>query len=116
MAGEKNAKSPHKAFYYYQMDQLQAVRTDKWKLHLPLENKIIKPWKKRKKSQLALYNIKNDISEKYNIADKHPDVVKKLTALADIAREDIGDKGLKGARHRPAGYVENPMPLLLSSD
>jgi len=116
MAGKKGAKSPHKVFYYYQKDQLQAVRTDNWKLHLPIENKIITNWKPRQKGLLALYNIKNDISEKYNVADKHPDVVSKLIALAENARDRIGDEGVKGANFRRAGYVENSMPLLLSSD
>lgn len=32
---QEGTKSPHEAFYYYQMDQLQAVKSGKWKLHLP---------------------------------------------------------------------------------
>ena len=39
LLGEKGAKSKHEAFYYYQMDQLQCVRSGKWKLHLVLESK-----------------------------------------------------------------------------
>ena len=37
-----SAKSPHDetGFYYYRMDQLQAVRSGPWKLYLPLENRI----------------------------------------------------------------------------
>ena len=30
---------------------------------------------------VQLYNLKTDLSEKVNIQDKHPEVVKKLTAL-----------------------------------
>ena len=37
LAGEKGAKSPHEAFYYYSLEQLQALRAGPWKLYLPLE-------------------------------------------------------------------------------
>lgn len=33
--GEAGAKSPHEAFFYYSGDELQAVRSGKWKLHVP---------------------------------------------------------------------------------
>ena len=39
LAGEEGAESPHEAFYYYQVDQLQAVRAGRWKLYLPLAAK-----------------------------------------------------------------------------
>ena len=35
--GEAGAKSPHEAFCYYSGDELQAVRSGDWKLHLPHE-------------------------------------------------------------------------------
>jgi len=115
MADKKNAKSPHQAFYYYQIDQLQAVRSGKWKLHLPLKQKKRNWGKPVPNSPLQLYNLDDDISEKNNVADKHPDVVKRLLALAEKAREDLGDVNRKGKNQRPAGWVENPKPLLLAS-
>jgi arylsulfatase A-like enzyme len=39
MVGDIEAESPYEAFYYYYVGQLQAVRSDRWKLHLPLEAK-----------------------------------------------------------------------------
>lgn len=39
LMSKSGVKSPHEAFYYYQIDQLQAVRSGKWKLHLPLKQK-----------------------------------------------------------------------------
>ena len=116
MAGKKAAKSPHEALYYYQIDQLQAVRSGKWKLHLPLKVKKRNWGKPMPNSPLQLYDLKADIGEKNNIADDHPDVVKRLLALAEKAREDIGDVNRKGKHQRPAGWVESPEPLLLSSD
>ncbi|MCK4750779.1 MAG: sulfatase, partial [Bacteroidales bacterium] len=87
MAGEKNAKSPHKAFYYYQIDQLQAVRSGPWKLHLPLKTKRRNWGKPIPNSPLQLYNLDSDIAEKNNVADKNPDVVKRLLTLAEKARD-----------------------------
>jgi arylsulfatase len=37
MTAQPGAKSPHEAFYYYAGDELQAVRSGDWKLHLPHE-------------------------------------------------------------------------------
>jgi len=114
MAGKPNAKSPHRAFYYYQIDQLQAVRSGKWKLHLPLKPKKRNWGKPIPEAPLALYNLENDIAEKNDVAEHHPNVVKCLLALAEEARCDLGDIDRKGTNLRPAGWVENPVPLLLT--
>jgi arylsulfatase A len=115
MAGKKNAKSPHEVFYYYQIDQLQAVRSGKWKLHLPLKAKKRNWGEPIPDSLLQLYNLDEDIAEKNNVADKNPNVVKRLLALAEKARDDLGDLDRKGRNQRPAGWVENPKPLLFGS-
>ena len=111
MFGKKGAKSPHDVFYYYQMDQLQAVRSGKWKLHLALKPKKRNWGKPIGESTLELYDLKADIAEKNNLADKHPDIVKRLGALAEKARVDLGDTGRPGANQRPAGMVVTPKPL-----
>ncbi|MHC4638533.1 MAG: sulfatase family protein [Planctomycetota bacterium] len=114
--GKANAKSPHEAFYYYQVDQLQAVRSGKWKLHLPLETKRMrKLGKPEMNSPVKLYDLNADIAEKNNIADKHPDIVKKLLALAEKARADLGDVNREGQNQRPAGFVKNPVPLTIKT-
>jgi arylsulfatase A-like enzyme len=110
MAGKKGAKSPHEAFYYYKIDQLQAVRSGKWKLHLPYE---IKRKNKTTKAQLKLYDLDADIGEKTNVAGRNPDAVKRLLALAEKARADLGDGKRKG-NQRPAGLVVTPKPLTLN--
>jgi len=114
MAGKKTAKSPHEAFYYYFKDQLQAVRSGRWKLHLQRTTKKSNK-QKAQKLPLRLYDLEADIAETTNVADGHPDVVKRLLALAEKAREDIGDGRRKGKNQRPAGLVKNPKPLTLSS-
>jgi arylsulfatase len=35
MSGEPGAKTPHEAYYFYRHNELQAVRSGKWKLHFP---------------------------------------------------------------------------------
>ena len=114
MTGKKGAKSPHEAFYYYRMVQLQAVRSGKWKIHLPF--KIIKRNQKKAASNapLKLYDLEADIGETNNVADRHPDVVKRLLALAEKARNDLGDVDRKGKNQRPAGLVVTPKPLLFT--
>jgi arylsulfatase A-like enzyme len=110
MAGFEGAKSPHEAFYYYQMDQLQAVRSGRWKLHLPLKVKRRNWGQGTPNTPMKLYDLKDDIGEKNDVADKHPDVVERLLGLAEKARQDIGDVNYKG-RQRPAGWTVTPMPL-----
>jgi arylsulfatase A len=59
---------------------------------------------------MALYDLKADIGEKTNVANQHPKVVKRLLALADKARLDLGDVNHRG-NQRPAGWVEIAKPL-----
>ena len=112
MSGEKGAKTPHEAFYYYQVDQLHAVRSGKWKLHLPLKMKRRNWGKGVPDAPVQLYDLQADIGETTNVADEHPEVVKRLLALAEKARQDLGDIDRKGKNQRPAGWVESPKPLL----
>jgi len=91
------------------------VRSGKWKLHLPLKIKKRNWGKPIPDSPLQLYDLGADIGEKNNVADKNPDVVRRLLALAEKARDDLGDVNRKGKNQRPAGWVERRKPLLLSS-
>jgi len=113
MSGSPGASSPHEAFYYYQMDQLQCVRSGRWKLHLPMESKKTNWGDPVGKTPLQLYDLKTDIHEDHNVADEHPEVVRRLLSLAAEMKKDIGDAGVKGRNQRPAGWVKNPRPQLL---
>ena len=114
MAGKVEAASPYEAFYYYYMAQLQAVRSGKWRLYLPLEAKWINFRGDTKGSPAALYNLEADIGETTNLATRYPDVVKRLLALAEKAREDLGDVGRPGRNQRPAGLVADPTPRVMA--
>jgi len=110
MVDPEGTKSPHKVFYYYQMDQLQAVRSGKWKLHLPHKVKRRNWGKGTPNTPMKLYDLGADIGEKNDVTDRHPDVVERLLGLAEKARQDLGDVNYKG-HQRPAGWTVTPMPL-----
>ena len=113
LTGRQGAKSPHEVFYYYYLAQLQAVRAGQWKLHLPLKAKWINFRGATRPSPAKLYDLNADVGEADNLADKHPDVVRRLLALAARARADLGDVGRQGTGQRPAGMVTNPQPQLM---
>jgi arylsulfatase A-like enzyme len=113
LSGQPNAKSQREAFFYYQMDQLQAVRSGKWKLFVPMESKKRNWGKPEGKAELKLFDLAADIHEDNNIAEANPEVVKRLLALAENAREDLGDVDRPGKGQRPAGWVDEPAPRLI---
>jgi arylsulfatase A len=113
LSGEPGAKSPYEGFYYYYMGQLQAVRSGKWKLHLPLQAK----WRNFRgdttASEAELYDLKTDVGETRNLAGEHPGIVRRLLALAEKARADLGDVDQPSTRQRPAGAVLDPTARVL---
>ncbi len=113
LSGEPNAQSPHKAFYYYQMDQLQAVRSGDWKLFVAMESKKRNWGKPEGTTEQKLFNLSKDIHEDQNVAAANPEVVKRLENYAKEAVADLGNVGRPGGGQRPAGWVEKPSPRLL---
>jgi arylsulfatase A-like enzyme len=101
LAGQPGAKSPHEAYYFYWARHLQGVRSGKWKLYFPHTYNTLaggaggrdgKPAPyKQAKTGLELYDLETDLGEKTNVAERHPEVVRRLQALADRARADLGD-------------------------
>ena len=110
---QEGARTPYEAYYFYHMEQLQAVRSGDWKLHLPLGEKKAHHQDERQRTELQLFNLRDDIGETTNVAAEHADVVKQLLEFAERAREDLGDRGRPGKGLRPAGAVDNPTPRVM---
>ncbi len=118
MFGEKNAVSPHEAFYcYYDNGQLQAVRDRRWKLFFPHKYRTLAgmpggsggvPVEYRQaETKLELYDLKHDVAESINVIEQHPEVIERLQKQAEIAREQLGDQltNRKGNQVRPAAIL-----------
>lgn len=116
LTGRPSAKSPHEAFYFYWGRELQALRSGRWKLHFPHKYRSLAgapgsdgkpgPYQDREIG-LSLFDLEADPGETTDVASRHPDIVARLTRLADAARADLGDSTTKqpGKNVRPPGQL-----------
>lgn len=108
--GKKRFERP---YFFYQHDDLRAVRYGKWKLHLPHTEYHFKklgryshlighiaPRDRPFLKELTLYDLDNDISETTNVAADNPKVVKKLKKMLDWAAKDISSNKGRGVNAR----------------
>ncbi|MGD9346241.1 MAG: sulfatase-like hydrolase/transferase [Candidatus Aminicenantes bacterium] len=107
--------APRDHFFFYYGRALRAVRKGQWKLYFPhgfnSYSDVVSgsdgypgPYNYAQ-TGLELYDLEKDISETVDVADQFPDIIKELQALADSARDDLGDSltGRIGKNVRPAG-------------
>jgi hypothetical protein len=107
--------SQREAHYYFSSYNLQAVRQGPWKLALTTQKETMgQEAADDAKKNPRLYHLDQDIGEKTNLAAQHPDIVAKLTALAEKMTTEIGGDAPKS--RRPPGEVENPVTLYPTSD
>lgn len=114
LSGESDARSPHVFFYYYKATQLRAVRSGKWKLHLPVNTNAWRPGMTPRFEKTMLFDLKNDPGEKNNLAAEHPDIVRELLMEAEPVRAALGDINRPGSEQRPAGWLDNVASLRVS--
>ena len=115
LTGGTKAKSPHDALYFYWGPELHAVRSGRWKLHLPHPYQSLQTTGAdgapgsymRKEIDLSLFDLEADPGETKNLATTNPDVVKELMRFVERAREDLGDSLVKrtGKNVRPVGRL-----------
>lgn len=103
LRNDPGARSPQDAyFHYYNTNELQAVRSGKWKLMLPHTYRTMdgqEPgkdgtpgrYRQVKIESPELYDLDADVGETKNVAAANSDVVKKLLDYAETAREELGD-------------------------
>jgi arylsulfatase A-like enzyme len=90
------ALPPRSEFLYHRGLLLEAVRSGPWKLHL---------------AKNELYHLTSDIGEATDVSGQHPEIVARLTAIADASKADLGRDGI-GPGVRALGRVAQPKPLI----
>jgi arylsulfatase A-like enzyme len=115
LATPSKAQAPHEALYFYWGSELHAVRSGRWKLHLPHPYQSLERSGNdgspgaytRKELELSLFDLEADPGESTNVADRHPETVKTLLELVERTRDDLGDSLTKrvGKNVRPAGTM-----------
>ncbi|NDD64974.1 MAG: arylsulfatase [Acidobacteria bacterium] len=116
LAGKGSRSSATRPRYFYWLDELHAVRRDRWKLHLPHPYRHLqtagrdgKPGRdETHRTELALFDLDIDPAESNNVAASNPAVVKLLMADVEEARRDLGDSltGRKGLNLRPVAKLQ----------
>lgn len=103
-------------FYYYNCENLQAIRCDEWKLHLPRSQKQLPFWDQNKVfanlQKPVLYNLATDEAETTNVAADNPDVVRQILELAGSVRQDLGEFMQRGSSQRPTGSLFPDIPVI----
>lgn len=112
--------SPQEAyFFYYHKNELHGVRYKNWKMYFPHRYRTLNgrpggkdgfpvDYEYNTIDKIELYDLSNDISESTDVADKNPEVVKKIESISDKIRKELGDKlyDITGQENRPIGQVE----------
>lgn len=95
--------SKRDSFFYYNEDDLEAVRYKNWKLHIKKEGAKVN----------ELYDLSKDIGEKNNVFNENKNIVENLLISVDNCISELGDKSLNitGNEVRPPARIENPKPL-----
>jgi arylsulfatase A len=92
ISGVAEVTSPHEFLYFYWGNDLQAIRSGKWKLHFPHTYRTLSgrpggtggqpvPYDQAE-TNTALFDLDADIGESTNLAEKYPEIVKNLSDQA----------------------------------
>ena len=118
LKGDVEAKPRETFYYYYRQNSLEAVRHGDWKLVYPHPGRSYegsqpgnegKPGKVKEGYPFpgALYDLRRDPGERYDVSGTYPDIVGKLEQIANVARQDLGDDltGNEGSNRRQPGRI-----------
>ncbi len=110
LSGARGAAAPDRTLaFYYHNNQLQALRSGRWKLVLPHRYRTLsgraggsggRPVKyDHVMAQMSLYDLDTDIGETRDVLGDHPDVVDRLLAEATRFRRELGDSSIGADGH-----------------
>ncbi len=74
-------QSPRNDMIFYHDEKIFAARKGPYKLYFYRNNPIGYPEKLEKLESKELFNLQHDPSERYNISDIHPEVIKEIEAM-----------------------------------
>ena len=117
---QESTESPHEAyFFYYDVNQLQGVRYGDYKLYFEHTYRTMAGQPQGKDGlpgdytyltldEVELYHLPTDPGERTNIAEKHPEVVAQIKALANEMRLKLGDalRDQTGSEVREPAFTE----------
>ena len=119
LQGDQNANPRETFLYYYRRNSLEAVRKGTWKLVFAHPGRTYVGFKpgvdgfpgtvnENFQFDEALYDLRRDPGERYNVEEYYPEVVAELKKIADEARIDLGDDLMnrKGINVREPGSVD----------
>ena len=119
MSGDDSANPRPYFLYYYQRNNLEAVRNDRFKLILPHLGRSYVGFlpgndgqagqvNERHQENLALYDLRRDPGERYDVQSQYPEVIAELLKIVEAARLDLGDDltNRAGTGRRPVGTIE----------
>ncbi|MBZ5858402.1 sulfatase family protein [Flavihumibacter profundi] len=117
--GDENYIARDEFAYYYDRNNLKAIRKGQWKLVFPATSQTYGPPATIGRDgfpgkygtdtvKLALYNLYRDPGEDRDLKEQYPEVVQQLSAIADKYRQALGDGLTKtvGTEVRPAAVVQ----------
>jgi arylsulfatase len=116
----KTEASPREFFaYYYKVNDLEAIRNDRFKLVLPHKHRTYEGYEpgmngypgkvnEQKETGLMLFDLWRDPGERYDVQLIYPGVVNHLTSVVAEIREDLGDDltGNPGKNRRAAQKID----------
>jgi arylsulfatase A-like enzyme len=119
LMGETDAHPRETFLYYYRNNNLEAIRHGNWKLVFPHPGRTYAgfepgadgmPGKAMEnfEHQGGLFDLRRDPGEQYNVMEFYPEIAEQLNALANEAREDLGDDltGMPGKNRRKPGLID----------
>lgn len=85
----QKADSPRKEFYYWAFAELHGYRTEQYKVHIKQRDPINYGQPTITLDKPELYDVRADISEKYDLADNFPEVVQTLLDKMEVHLKDV---------------------------